>query len=136
MTDRSGNRKSRGMRPHRRPKLGYYFVVTDTKETEKNYLEGLRNSIPKDVRDKLVMKVSRVKTLDLVDEALNLLSMHPQYGEPWIVFDRDRVKNFDSIIHDAKVNGVKVGWSNPCIEIWFHAYFGKMPMCSDSGIRV
>lgn len=136
MADRSGNRKSRGMRPHRRPNLGYYFVVTDTKETEKNYLEGLRNSIPKDVRDKLVMKVSRAKTSDLVDETLNLLSMHPQYGEPWIVFDRDRVKNFDSIIHDAKVNGIKVGWSNPCIEIWFHAYFGKMPMCSDSGIRV
>lgn len=79
------------------------------------------------------MKVSRAKTSDLVDEALNLLSMYPQYGEPWIVFDRDRVKNFDSIIHDAKVNGVKVGWSNPCIEIWFHAYFGKMRMCSDSG---
>ena len=25
-----------------------------------------------------------------------------------------------------------MGWSNPCIEIWFHAYFGRMPSLMDS----
>jgi len=25
-----------------------------------------------------------------------------------------------------------VGWSNPCIEIWFFAYFGDMPSIKES----
>ena len=32
----------------------------------------------------------------------------------------------------AKEKGVNVGWSNPCIEIWFSAYFGAMPAYQDS----
>ena len=28
------------------PELGCYLIVTDTEETEKNYFEGLRDSIP------------------------------------------------------------------------------------------
>ena len=58
--------------------------------------------------------------------------MEPQYGEPWIVFDRDRVIHFDQIIENAKQEGVNVGWSNPCIEIWFDAYFGRMHGYQDS----
>lgn len=50
----------------------------------------------------------------------------------WIVFDRDRVTNFDGIIEQAKREGVNVGWSNPCIEIWFDAYFGKIHSYIDS----
>ena len=53
--------------------------------------------------------------------------MNPQYSEIWIVFDRDRVKGFDDMISEAVSKGIHVGWSNPCIEIWFHAYFGSMP---------
>jgi len=68
----------------------------------------------------------------LVNEALNMASLQPQYGEIWIVFDRDQVKGFDQIISLAKEKGIKVGWSNPCIEIWFNAYFGKMPAYQDS----
>ena len=55
------------------------------------------------------------------------MALHPQYGEPWIVFDRDKVKQFDDIIKKAVDAKINVGWSNPCIEIWFSAYFGSMP---------
>lgn len=42
--ERNGNRKVRGQLFKRRiPELGYYFIVTDTKETEQNYMFGLRN---------------------------------------------------------------------------------------------
>ena len=45
--ERNGNRKVRGQLFKRRiPELGYYFIVTDTKETEQNYMFGLRKSIP------------------------------------------------------------------------------------------
>ena len=51
---------------------------------------------------------------------------------PWIVFDRDEIKNFDKIIQDAERSGVMAGWSNPCFEIWMYAYFGEMPVIEKS----
>ena len=56
--ERTGNRKPREHLANQRvPKLGYYFIVTDTKETEQNYMYGLRDSIPKELQGKLVIKV-------------------------------------------------------------------------------
>ena len=133
MAERNGRRKTREQLSKRRvPELGYYFIVTDTKETEQNYMLGLRDSIPKNLQGKLVIKVCKAKTVALIDEALSMASLQPQYGEPWIVFDRDRVKGFDQIIMLAQEKGINVGWSNPCIEIWFSAYFGVMPTYPDS----
>lgn len=133
MAKRDGKRKTREQLSIRRvPELGYYLIVTDTKETEKNYMNGLRDSIPEELQRKLVIKVSNTKTDKLVSEAVNLASRQPQYREPWIIFDRDRVKNFDQITKKAEQNGIKAGWSNPCIEIWFSAYLGKIPGYNDS----
>ena len=133
MAKRTGKRLPREQLLKRRvPELGYYLIVTDTKATEQNYIAGLRDSIPKKLQGKIVVKVCRAETAKLVDEALSMASMHPQYSEPWIVFDRDQVKDFDRIIANAEGKGIKVGWSNPCIEIWFSAYLGAMPVCQDS----
>lgn len=125
--DRRGKRQRREERKGIRPQLGYYLVVTDTKETEENYLLGLRDSIPPEFRNRLVIKVEKAMTSNLVSRCKELLSDDPQYRCPWIVFDRDQVKNFDEIIKEAEDNCICVGWSNPCIEIWFHAYFESMP---------
>lgn len=131
--ERNGERKSREqITGHRVPRLGYYLIVTDTKETEQNYVLGLRDSIPKEMQDKLVVKVQKTKTKTLIEEAMEFISLHPQYGEPWIVFDRDQIQNFDEIIEEAERKGISVGWTNPCIEEWFSAYFGTMPAYSDS----
>lgn len=131
--ERNGIRKIRGqLFKQRIPKLGYYFIVTDTKETEQNYMFGLRNSIPPELQGKLVIKVVKTKTKNLVEEALNLASLNPQYGEIWIVFDRDQVQNFDEIISEAITKGINIGWTNPCIEEWFNAYFGAMPTYANS----
>ena len=48
--DRTGNRKSRDSFKKRVPDLGYYFIVTDTNETEENYMYGLRDSLPKELQ--------------------------------------------------------------------------------------
>ena len=131
--ERNGNRKVRGQLFKRRiPELGYYFIVTDTKETGQNYMFGLRDSIPPDLQGKLVIKVIKTKTRSLVEEALNLASLSPQYGEIWIIIDRDQVPNFDEIISEAIAKGINVGWTNPCIEEWFSAYFGAMPTYANS----
>ncbi len=130
--ERNGQRRTREQLSNRVPNLGYYFVVTDTKETEQNYMLGLRDSIPEHLRGKLVVKINKTQTSSLVSDALSFVSLQPQYGEPWVVFDRDQVDNFDKIIVEAENKGIKVGWSNPCIEIWFSAYFGVMPTYLDS----
>ena len=74
MPDRNGKRKTREQLSKRRvPELGYYFIVTDTKETEQNYLLGLRDSIPKELQtsvykgykqDKIEMRGDRAEMSD------------------------------------------------------------------------
>lgn len=93
----------------------------------KDKRNGQRTARRIGTRRRLIIKVCKTSTDNLVNEALSQAALHPQYGEPWIIFDRDQVKNFDDIIQNAKATGINAGWSNPCIEIWFHAYFGAMP---------
>lgn len=47
---------------------------------------GLRDSIPDELKRRLIIKVSRTKTDNLVDEALSQAALQPQYGEPWITY--------------------------------------------------
>lgn len=130
---RAGKRKDRNQRVGTRiPELGYYLIVTDTEETEKNYFEGLRDSIPEELKDRLVIKVEKARTIELVKRAMELTDAESQYRIPWIVFDRDQVKDFDEIIRMAEKNDINAGWSNPCFEIWMYAYFGEMPVIGES----
>ncbi len=129
---RRGKITKRGSRPVRNLELGHYLIVTDTEKTEENYLMGLKDSIPKNYKDKIAIRVIKTKTENLIRKAKDLLAQEAQYRELWIVFDRDKVTNFDAIIQQAVAEGINVGWSNPCIEIWFHAYFGAMPSSNDS----
>ena len=131
--DRTGNRKTREQRAVRRiPEMGYYLVVTDTEATERCFFNGLHDSLPEDVKKKLVIKVVETKTQNMIEKCLEMTAYEAQYRIPWIVFDRDQVPNFDQIIRDAEKVGINVGWSNPCFEIWMYAYFGSMPAIHES----
>lgn len=88
--------------------------------------------MPKDVRNKLVIKVIETKIRTMIDKCMELMAYDAQYRIPWIVFDRDQVQGFDDIIAEAVNKGIQVGWSNPCFEIWMYAYFGSMPAIQDS----
>ena len=101
-SNRAGRMKTRNEFRKRVPDLGYYHIVTDTRETEKNYLEGLKQKLPEKLKDRLVIKVIKAKTEHLIEECLEGIAMEPQYREPWIVFDRDKVMNFDKIISEAR----------------------------------
>lgn len=131
--DRTGNRKTREHRKRlKEPELGYYLIVTDTEATERCFFTGLYQSLPEEVKNRLLIKVVETNTSDLIDQCLRLVAYDPQYRIPWIVFDRDQVKDFDDIIYDAEIRGIRVGWSNPCFEIWMFAYFGNMPAIQSS----
>ena len=126
-----GNRKVRRGN-FRTPSLGYYLIITDTKETEKNYFHGLRDSLPENIKDKIVIKVINTKTDNLIQKATELRSKESQYQQIWIVFDKDLLVDFDTIIKSAIEHDMSVGWSNPCFEIWLHAYFNTMPNYENS----
>lgn len=127
-SDRKGNKRSRQSFRNQKKRLGYYLIVTDTKATERVYFQGLYNSLPGTVKgNQLVIKIVKAKKTEaLIDECKTQLNNDPQIRDPWIVFDKDSVPNFDKIIDQAERQGISVGWSNPCVEIWFEAYYGKM----------
>ena len=111
----------------REPDLGYYYIVTDAVETEPNFFNGIKENLPDKVKGRLVIKVKTAKTYDMVDTILSETSKRPIVYDKWIVFDRDQVKEFDELVLKARKHEINVGWSNPCIEILFLAYFGKSP---------
>lgn len=115
----------------REPDLGYYYIVTDAVETEPNFFNGIKENLPDEIKGRLIIKVKSSKTYDMVDTILNETSKRPIMYDKWIVFDRDQVKEFDELILKARKFEINVGWSNPCIEILFLAYFGKSPSIDD-----
>lgn len=122
--NRTGNRKPREQRRlMKSPELGYYLVVTDTKGTERCFFTGLQQYIPEALRNKLVIRVVETKTRSMIDKCMELTAYDAQYRIPCIVFDRDQVQEFDEIVAEAEKKGIRVGWSNPCFEIWMFAYF-------------
>ncbi len=67
--DRTGNRKTREQRRTIKvPELGYYLIVTDTEGTERCFFAGLHQSLPEEVRNKLVIKVVETKTRSMIDK--------------------------------------------------------------------
>lgn len=119
----------------RQPLLGCYYIYTDTEATENNYFQGLRNKLPENIKRRLKLSVIKVKQDKFIDKIKQDRSYTPQLIEKyWIVFDRDEVQDFDKIITMAEKEGIEVGWSNPCFEIWMHSYFGEMPF-SETSIR-
>lgn len=128
--DRTGKIESRRI-GFREPDLGYYYIVTDAVETEPNFFNGIKENLPDKAKGRLVIKVKTSKTYDMVDTIQVETSKRPIVYDKWIIFDRDQVKEFDELILKARKNDINVGWSNPCIEILFLAYFGKSPNIND-----
>ena len=130
--DRIRKPKKRFSLPMYEVELGHYLIVTDTKKTEENYFYGLRDALSEELRKQIAIRVVKTKTQKLVDTCLDIINKESHYVQSWIVFDRDLVIDFDNIIKEALKNNICVGWSNPCIEVWFANYFGKSPSGSDS----
>ena len=128
-----------GKRPGRQSRTGrlqqrtskHIIIVTDGRETEINYINGLKKTITgsgiritikqENPPENLVKEVLRLKNLSAASEP-----------ESWIFFDRDDVPKFDDIIKEAEENGVNTAWSNPCVEIWFSAYFENIKTYTQS----
>ena len=105
-------------------KSGAYLIVTDAEKTEKNYFEGIKASIPNNLKNDLQIKIYSNKALSkIIDFAAEQRNKDERFRDIWLVFDRDEVKNFDKLIEEAKEAKMNIGWSNPCFEIWLMSYF-------------
>lgn len=122
----NGVRKTRSTQT-RVPELGYYLIITEAKETEKNYFNGLKDSLPEDIKSKITIKTIVSDTKSLKYKTERIQAEEAGYKQVWVVFDRDQNDTFDSLINDVESLGASAGWSNPCFEIWMHTYFGEMP---------
>ena len=78
------------------------MVVADTEATERCYFQGRHKELPKEIQNKLVIRVVETRTRTMIDRCLELTAYDAQYRMPWIVFDRDEVKDFDKIIARLK----------------------------------
>ena len=105
-------------------KSGAYLIVTDAEKTEKHYFEGIKASIPENLKNDLQIKIYSNKALSkIIDFAAEQRNKDERFRDIWLVFDRDEVKNFDKLIEEAKEAKMNIGWSNPCFEIWLMSYF-------------
>lgn len=129
---RNGKRYTRNERKKQYKRFGNYYIVTDAEKTEKLYFEGLKNSIPEKYKEHVTIQIENTEIKRLIALCKEKKALLANFCEPWIVFDRDRVEDFNKIIEKADKDKIHVGWSNPCFEIWMHAYFEKMPVSNDS----
>lgn len=122
----NGQRKPRTPQT-RIPELGYYLIITDGEETEKNYFNGLRDSLPDDIKEKIVITTITTDTKSLKYKVIEEKAKRAGFRKTWVVFDKDQNNSFDSLIKEIESLDASAGWSNPCFEIWLNAYFGEMP---------
>lgn len=75
-SDRTENRKMRNRQEvMQRSGNGILSVVTDTEATERCYFEGLQDSLPGEVKQKLVIKVVETKTQNLIQKCSEMNSL-------------------------------------------------------------
>lgn len=117
----ASSEKTQDVRP------GVYVIFVDSEKTERNYFEGLNKS--KECCANI--RLERIRRIGNAIEEIQERTI-PLNDSVWLVFDRDEVVPFNQIISEAEKLGYRVGWSNPCFEIWLHAYFGKMPSAATS----
>ena len=118
----------------RHQELGYYLILTDTEKTEKNYFEGLKRALPLSKQQRITIRVESCASKDLVAKAKEAARYSDNAVSVWLVFDRDRLTIFDQIVASCQASGgaIHAAWTNPCLEIWFYAYFDNLPSCFDS----
>lgn len=129
---RNGKRQKRSERKAQHLRIRNLIIFSDGEKTEKFYIMGLKESMSADQRRKLHIDFQFDRTPNLVDSCLRYAEKSVTYAELWIILDRDEVSHFNEILRYAEQNHVHAAWSNPCIEIWFEAYFQEMHSYIDS----
>lgn len=133
---RSGRREGRS----RMVQMTRHLVVSEGKETEPRYFEGVRAALGAANGRKvaIVVKGTGKHTLDLLDFAVEHCRYAPEtFDHVWLVFDKDDFPAVDFDAMERKCVELSDGsrtfhalWSNPCFELWplLHLRYTTAPM--------
>lgn len=133
---RSGKREGRS----RMVQMTRHPVVTEGKETEPRYFEGVRAALgaANERKVAVVVKGTGKHTLDLLDFAVEHCRYAPEtFDHVWLVFDKDDFPASDFDAMESKCAELTDGlrtfhalWSNPCFELWplLHLRYTTAPM--------
>lgn len=126
--------KARGWRSGRREgrtrmvQMTRHLVVSEGKETEPRYFEGVRAALGAANGRKvaIVVKGTGKHTLDLLDFAVEHCRYAPEtFDHVWLVFDKDDFPAADFDAMERKCTELSDGsrtfhalWSNLCFELW------------------
>lgn len=117
-----------------------HLVVSEGKETEPRYFEGVRAALGAANGRKvaIVVKGTGKHTLDLLDFAVEHCRYAPEtFDHVWLVFDKDDFPAADFDAMERKCAELSDGsrtfhalWSNPCFELWplLHLRYTTAPM--------
>lgn len=114
----------------RQPKIAL-LIFCEGKNTEPLYLEAFANEYGNDlVRIKVVGPAGAPMTMvetaksEKVKAAKSKNSFE-NFDQVWVIFDRDEHPKVDQAISEAVAAGLKVGFSNPCFEVWLLLHHGE-----------
>lgn len=109
-------------------KQTYYLIVTNGEKTEINYFKSFYESLDDNIKKYVTIDYEVCTINKLIKKASEKASQYPNRCRVWLVFDTDKdTKIIKEVVNDANTYGYNIAFSNPCIELWFLAYFGKSP---------
>ncbi|OKI65003.1 RloB [Streptomyces sp. MJM1172] len=97
-------------------------MVCGSKETERQYLQGLRDHLRNPAVAVKVLGKACSPT-QLVAYTIGQRDLADGYDEVWCVFDVDQFPDVDEAVTQARRAGIKVAVSNPCFEVWLLLHF-------------
>ncbi len=133
---RSGRREGRS----RMVQMTRHLVVSEGKETEPRYFEGVRAALGAANGRKISIAVKGTgrHTLDLLEFAVEYCRYAPEtFDHVWLAFDKDDFPAADFDAMERKCAELSDGartfhalWSNPCFELWLllHLRYTSAPM--------
>ncbi|MEC3995912.1 RloB family protein [Actinacidiphila sp. DG2A-62] len=99
------------------------LVVCGGRETERQYLQGLRDHV-RNPAVSVIVKPKVGSPAQLVAYAGKLRAQNRDgYDEVWCVFDVDEFTDIADAAVAARRLGIEVAVSNPCFELWLLLHF-------------
>lgn len=101
------------------------LIVCGGRETEKQYLQGLRNA-ERNPAVRVVIKTNPRSPTEVVKYADKLRRQAPdEFDEVWCVFDVDEFHDIGRAISVAEKQRIGVAVSNPCFELRLLLHFDR-----------
>lgn len=112
-----------------------FYIFCEGKRTEPDYFRALVNSLSPKSTVNLNFPYTGAVPHTIAKKAVEFQKSNSQSkrrarssnknDQVWAVFDRDEHPNFDEAVRLCRENGVLIGRSNPCFEVWLILHLGE-----------